>query len=359
LLQQWTNNRRSPIVVQQWLQQERIDEEEDENRSSPPSPSSRLGQQIHRRSFHNSTNPSDSLGLSSVDTSPSSPSIAPPATSWTSSRRSGENRIEKEFLRSGILSRTSASIRYGSRQKSEKSEKALYDIVLPENLTMNERDASNTVPSSMSKNVFGYVGGATNSSTSLKMGGKSDPRQHELDMAIHRAVKMSKIAHLRKDRRAKSSDGKPFTFRKLLSMSRSGRRLVDIQYEVTLRATGDQNLASEERKSWSEVPMFLIALVHNNQATIEATGEEEEDIYKALRYSPPTTEEQLEDYASACAAAQTAIHSLTGDGFDTEWVTSSVIKTPAFRSLVKAKPTDRIAALIKVHDMPTYKYLSH
>ena len=57
-------------------------------------------------------------------------------------------------------------------------------------------------------------------------------------------------------------------------------------------------------------------------------------------------------YAGACAAAQTAIHSLQGDGYHTEWVTSPVTKTPAFRTLVKAKPTDRIAALIRVDDRP-------
>ena len=32
-----------------------------------------------------------------------------------------------------------------------------------------------------------------------------------------------------------------------------------------------------------------------------------------------------------------------------QWATGSIIKTPAFRELVKASPTDRIAALIMVH----------
>jgi len=294
LMQQWTNNRRSPLIVQQWLQQETIHEEEDENnRSSSPSPSSRLGQQISRRSFHSSPRRSESLALSSVDTSPSSPSIALPATSWTMSRRSGENRIEKEFLGSSLLS-ARASIGYGDRRKTENSKNALYDVVLPRNFVINEQDVSNTVPSSsISENTFNHVGEATNSSPSFKTAETKNPRQHALEMAIHRAVKLAKITH--KDRRATSSEGKPFTFRKLLSMSRSGRRLVDIQYEITLRATGDDNLARQERKSWSAVPMFLVAIVHNNQASIAATLEEKEDIYKVLGYSPPTTEEQLED----------------------------------------------------------------
>jgi len=290
LLQQWTaNSRRSPIAVQQWLQKETIHEEEEVNRSSATSPSSG---QISRRSFHNSARRQDSLDLSSVDTSPSSASIALVSTSWKNS--------------------TSIGLRDG--QESKKSERRLFDVVLPQNVAMNEHGVA-YASSSMTSNIFGSVGEIT--STSSKTGEKKDLQQYDLNMAIHRAVKLSKTNQLYKDRlTTKSTEGKPFTFRKLLAMSRSGQKLVDISYEFTLRTTGDDTLAREERKSWSEVPAFLVAIVHNNQA--KTTAEGEEDFYKVLGYSPPTTEEQLEDYASACAAAQTTINSLEGDGFRTE-----------------------------------------
>lgn len=197
-------------------------------------------------------------------------------------------------MRSTLLS-TNASRGYRDRRKAETPDKALCDVVLPQNFAINEQNVSNIMPSSsMSKTLFGCVGEATNSSTSFKTGETRDPRRQELEMAIHRAVKLSRITH--KDRRTTTSlEGKPFTFRKLLSVSRSGRRLVDIHCEVTRRTTGDDHLAREERKSWSAVPMFLVAIVHNNQASVAATLEEDEDIYKVLGYSPPTTEEQLED----------------------------------------------------------------
>ncbi len=271
LLQQWTaNSRRSPIAVQQWLQKETIHEEEEANRSSKTSPSSRQSRQVSRRSFHNSARRQDSLDLSSVDTSPSSASIALSATSW----------------------KNGTSIGLSDGQQSKKSDRRLFDVVLPRNVAMNKHSVASASPS-LKSNIFGSVGEIT--STSSKTGEKKDTRQHDLNTAIHRAVKLSKTNRLYKDRMATKSTegGKPFTFRKLLAMSRSGRKLVDICYEFTLRTTGDDALAREERKSWSEVPVFLVAIVHDNQA--KTTAEGKGDFYKVLGYSPPTTEEQLED----------------------------------------------------------------
>lgn len=267
LLQQWTTtSRRSPIAVQQWLQKETIHEEEETNRSS--SPSSPHSRQISRRSFHNSALRQDSLDLSSVDTTASSPSIALAATSW----------------------KNSTSIGLGDGQKIKKSERPLFAAVLPRNIAMNKHGVVYP-PSSIKSNILSSVGEIT--STSSKAGEKQNQRQHEIDMAIHKAVKLSKTNQLYKDRlTTKSTEGKPFTFRKLLALSRSGRKLVDINFEFTKRTTGDDDLARKERKSWSEVPAFLVAIVHNNQVK---TTDGEEDLYKALAYSPPTTEEQLED----------------------------------------------------------------
>eukprot|EP00536_Pseudo-nitzschia_multiseries_P006934 jgi/Psemu1/16470/gm1.16470_g len=132
-----------------------------------------------------------------------------------------------------------------------------------------------------------------------------------------------------------------FSFRRLFAASPSGLRLLDICFEVALRQTRDEALARIERNQWLAVPAFLVTLVHNNQdqnqsenrsenrseaaavtaAVVETEdgGEEEEDPYEAMEYSPPVREGQLED-------------------------------TPAFRSLVRAEPTDRIAALILVNN---------
>jgi hypothetical protein len=40
--------------------------------------------------------------------------------------------------------------------------------------------------------------------------------------------------------------------------------------------------------------------------------------------------------------------SLHAEGIGSKWTTGPVIRTPAFRDLVQAAPTDRIAALIMV-----------
>lgn len=53
-------------------------------------------------------------------------------------------------------------------------------------------------------------------------------------------------------------------------------------------------------------------------------------------------------YASACAAVQNVLLSLHAEGIGSKWATGPVIQTPAFRELVQAQPSDRIAALVMV-----------
>ena len=55
-----------------------------------------------------------------------------------------------------------------------------------------------------------------------------------------------------------------------------------------------------------------------------------------------------EQYASACAAIQNVLLSLHAEGIGSKWATGPVIQTLAFRKLVDAAPTDRIAGLIMV-----------
>lgn len=51
-------------------------------------------------------------------------------------------------------------------------------------------------------------------------------------------------------------------------------------------------------------------------------------------------------YAAASAAVQNVLLSLHAEGIGSKWATGPVIRTPAFRQLIQALPTDRIAALI-------------
>ena len=53
-------------------------------------------------------------------------------------------------------------------------------------------------------------------------------------------------------------------------------------------------------------------------------------------------------YAAASAAVQNILLSLHAEGIGSKWATGPVIRTPAFRELVQALPTDRIVALIMV-----------
>jgi nitroreductase len=64
-----------------------------------------------------------------------------------------------------------------------------------------------------------------------------------------------------------------------------------------------------------------------------------------IAINPPTT---ISQYAAACAAIQNVLLSLHAHGVGSKWATGSVIRTCAFRQLVNAQPTDRIAALIMV-----------
>jgi len=240
-------------------------------------------------------------------------------------------------------------------------ETALRDMASPRNVAANEYGM--TYEPSM-KNKIHDLGRNSGSST-LTLAEKDqekDRRDLQLSMAIDRAVKMAKATNLRNRLQIHEEEEPPLTFQTLFPSSRSGRRLIDICFEVTLRTTLDDALARKKRERCSEASAFLVATVHNNQREIPDSTEIEkktdDDPYRALSFSPPVNEGQLEDYASACAAVQSAIHSLNRDGLRTEfqilsqWINDTFIKTPAFRSLVQAKPTDRIAALVMVYDSP-------
>lgn len=171
-------------------------------------------------------------------------------------------------------------------------------------------------------------------------GANPQQEQQKLILALDRAVKCAQMAPNHKHT-------EPFSFRRFLAGSRTAQKLADISYHVTLGKTNSPPNAESKRQKWLEIPGFLVALVHQNQKALEDTSSTE-DLYRALPYRPPETERQLEDYASACAAIQNVLLSLHAEGIGSKWATGPVIETLAFRNLIEASPTDRIAGLIMV-----------
>jgi len=341
LLQQWTNSRRSPIVVQQWLQQATIDEEEEGIRTISPALSSRYGREDEHRSMHHSSR-HHHPNLSSVESS-SSPSIALAATTpWAAPLKSKDNiqtnHVDrKELCSTGI----SAGVPFDNerRRKVENNQGkqevnfqmtmsgsellvhsatkvypySLRDMLSPQNVATDEC-CMVCVPSM--ENKIRDQGKSTDSSSfTTKIPPKDDEtdgQELHLAMVIDRAVRAAKVTHAHNRQQSRMvEDQQPFTFRKLLSSSRSGRQLIDISSRVTNGTTSNDSLA--------KTPAFLVTIVHDNQIeTPLANARKENDPYTALDYSPPTNEKQLEDYACACAAVQSVIHSLNGDGYTTK-----------------------------------------
>ncbi|KAL3928579.1 MAG: hypothetical protein SGBAC_012590 [Bacillariaceae sp.] len=169
-----------------------------------------------------------------------------------------------------------------------------------------------------------------------------DRKQEEelLVEAIHRAIQCAQMApnHKRTE---------PFSFLQILHSSSTSEQVAEIAYQVAAR-TKSVPVARKKKEKWSQVPAYLVTLVHENQANTFSSldTDSEPPHFEALPYAPPETERQLEDYASASSAIQNVLLSLHSDGIATKWATGPVIATPAFRTLIQAKPTDRVAALI-------------
>ena len=150
----------------------------------------------------------------------------------------------------------------------------------------------------------------------------------------------------------------PFTFKCMISPSPQTERLAEIAYHVHLQqqqerankgASKEALLAAAEKKrdKSRHIPAYLVALVSGTDLMVE-DSDLLYDEYDLLPYRPPATERELEDYASTCAAIQNVLLSLHSEQIASKWVTGPVIRTLAFRELVKAEPTDRVAALIMV-----------
>ena len=150
----------------------------------------------------------------------------------------------------------------------------------------------------------------------------------------------------------------PVTFKRMMAPSPRTHRLADIAYETHLRkkmaslpchasveeATAIKKSVNKKREKWDQIPAFMVALVQSTHPLVDVT--ESMDPYQALPYTPPTSERELEDYATACASVQNCLLSLHAEHIATKWVTGPVVQTPAFRELVQATEYDRVVALI-------------
>lgn len=124
---------------------------------------------------------------------------------------------------------------------------------------------------------------ATGLAHSFDDAGDRQMEQQELVQALHRAVACAQMApnHKRTE---------PFSFRQILHSSQAAQSVAEIAYQVAAN-TKSISVAENKRAKWSEIPAFLVTLVHRNQKPVHNSS----DVYKALPYSPPETERQLED----------------------------------------------------------------
>jgi hypothetical protein len=230
--------------------------------------------------LHHSSRQQSQPSLSSVDTSPSSISLA--AASWAASLKHGQNE-EDIFIED---------------KDAWNMKTALRDMASPQNVAANEYGMTNA-PSIKNKihDLEQHSESSTFTSTQKDQG--EHRRDIQLSTAIERAISMAKATNLRNRHQIHAEEEPPLTFQTLFPSSRSGRRLIDICFEVTLRTTLDDAMARKKRERWSEASAFLVATVHNNQREIPGSTEIEkktdDDPYKALSFSPPINEGQLGD----------------------------------------------------------------
>jgi nitroreductase len=176
----------------------------------------------------------------------------------------------------------------------------------------------------------------------------------EYRAAIERAVLAGRAApnHKRTE---------PFTFKQMLSPSTATERLAEIAAQVQLRRENlpDREQAAErKRQKWKEIPAFLVTLVASStpqyyHLTDDLSAVTTDDPYEPSPFVGPSTERELEDYAAACAATQSILLSLHAEGIATKWATGLVVRTAAFRELIRAKETERVVGLILIGQAKT------
>lgn len=145
----------------------------------------------------------------------------------------------------------------------------------------------------------------------------------------------------------------PTTFYRIVSPSKVYDQLLDIAHEVTLKRLRDNKLCGEEacqseanrkREKWARIPAFVVV-------TVSGMYDQSDDTFGSfaeLPYVAPGTVRQLEDYASACASVQNLLLSLHSEGLATKWATGPVVRTNAFRDLIRCQRDDMVVGLIMI-----------
>jgi len=142
----------------------------------------------------------------------------------------------------------------------------------------------------------------------------------------------------------------PFTFKRLIAPSQATERLAEIAYQVDLRhkQPGKSSKSAErKRDKYSQIPAFLVTTV--SEDSLDTDLESVSDEYDLLPYTPPS-EEALDDYAKTCAAVQNVLLSLRSENINAKWTNGPLLRTPAFRKLIRAESNDRVVGLILVGD---------
>jgi hypothetical protein len=277
LLQQWTKGGRSPIGVATWLKKT-IDEDTEEDNSNPRP-------QTQSSNLYRSTQT-----LSSKDVSLSSMH-----TSWSASVKCKKNEAKHNDVHCSTGSSSAAVA-------SDNHDEGKNDLPVG-SLKVDRNYITRKLYSDAINSMMIPRGGAVAASRVA-----NDERRELLKTAIDRAVKVAQIKCS-----SQNGDVAPFAFRRFFSNSQSSERLTEIGFRVNKLAQTKNNDDEHskamnnmiEECSNNNVPAFIAVLVHNNK---RATNEEElndNDPFEAMEYSPPETEQNLEDVSSCLPLSAT------------------------------------------------------
>jgi hypothetical protein len=116
------------------------------------------------------------------------------------------------------------------------------------------------------------------------------PEEQEamLLQALNRAVLCGQMA-------PNHNKTEPVSFRRFLATSQAAETLAEISFQATLNKTNSRPSAQTKRDKWLGIPAFLVTLVHDNQSPVNVDSSTVTFPYDALPYTPPETEQQLED----------------------------------------------------------------
>lgn len=159
----------------------------------------------------------------------------------------------------------------------------------------------------------------------------------------------------------------PTTYYRILAHTDSWGQLMDMCYNVALcknlkkkksRESAEMNADYKKKKWQNTIGGYIVVCVRNQpiqddqypyKSFSKHENEKEFDYwYDTIQLHPPTTEKQLEDYASACASIQNILLSLHSDDWGAKWATGPMIRCRAMRSLVGCEEDEAIAGLIMV-----------